>query len=63
MCVGTLKKKMCVYGGGGGGDVEVFYEVALIVAGTVVHSQYWHLRIVTKGSGKRKMFHGSHRVS
>jgi len=38
------------------GGVEMCsVEVALIIAGTLDHSQYWHLRIVTKGRGKRKM--------
>ena len=40
----------------GGGVVEICsVEVALIIAGTLDHSQYSHLRIVTKGSRKRKM--------
>ena len=44
---------MVVGGGGVGGDVEMCsIEDALIVAGNLVHSQYWHLRIVTKGREK-----------
>ena len=50
---------MCVCGGGGwgvgGGGEMCSVEVALIIAGTLDHSQYSHLCIVTKGSGKRKM--------
>ena len=47
---------VCVWRGEGGGGVEICsVEVALIIAGTLDHSQYSHLRIVTKGSGKRKM--------